>query len=118
MNRTQRRALSRRKTARTNHNMTIQLAKARDLKTAAHRVESDRHAQRALWLAVVAMNDAFGIGKDRLKAFLEKLQENTEEYSRMKQEIDEDYANEKLRLRVSELFGEEISHLYEDEIGC
>ena len=117
MNRKQRRALSRRKTARTNHDMTIQLAKARDLKTTAHRVESDRHAQRALWLAIVAMNDAFGIGKERLKAFLEKLQENTEEYSRMKQEIDEDYANEKLRLRVSEICGQEITHLYEDELG-
>ena len=69
MNRKQRRALTKRKQPiRTNHNMTIQLAKARDLKTLAHRVESDRQAQRCLWLAVVSMNDAFGIGNLGSKA--------------------------------------------------
>lgn len=63
MNRKQRRALTKRKQPiRANHDMTIQLAKARDLKTLAHRVESDRQAQRCLWLAVVSMNDAFGSG--------------------------------------------------------
>lgn len=41
MNRKQRRA-KRKQPVKTNHNMTIQLAKARDLKTLAHRVESDR----------------------------------------------------------------------------
>lgn len=117
MNRKQRRALSRRKTARTNHDMTIQLAKARDLKTTAHRVESDRHAQRALWLAIVAINDAFGIGKGRMSAFFEKLKENADEYSRMREETDGEYANEKLRRRVSEICGQEITHLYEDELG-
>lgn len=45
MNRKQRRA-KRKQPVKTNHNMTIQLAKARDLKTLAHRVESDRQAQR------------------------------------------------------------------------
>ena len=43
MNQKQRRALTKRKQPiRTNHDMTIQLAKARDLKTMAHRIESDR----------------------------------------------------------------------------
>lgn len=117
MNRKQRRSMSKRRVVRTNHDMAIQLAKARDLKTMAHRVESDRHAQRALWLAIVAMNDAFGIGKGRMNAFFRKLQENTEEYSKMRNEIDDEYANEKLRRRVSEICGQEITHLYEDELG-
>lgn len=115
MNRKQRRA-KRKQPVKTNHNMTIQLAKARDLKTLAHRVESDRQAQRCLWLAVVSMNDAFGIGKDRIKVWMDKLKENTEEYAQMKRDVDEEYANEKLRLRVSAIFGEKISCLYEDEL--
>lgn len=115
MNRKQRRA-KRKQPVKTNHNMTIQLAKARDLKTLAHRVESDRQAQRCLWLAVVSMNDAFGIGKDRLKIWAQKLKENTAEYARMSREVDADYANEKLRQRVSQVYGEEVSCLYEDEL--
>lgn len=103
MNRKQRRA-KRKQPIRTNHDMTIQLAKARDLKTMAHRIESDRQAQRCLWLSVVSMNDAFGIGKDRIKIWAQKLKENTAEY-----------ANEKLRQRVSQVYGEEVSCLYEDE---
>lgn len=117
MNRKQRRALTKRKQPiRANHDMTIQLAKARDLKTMAHRIESDRQAQRCLWLAVVSMNDAFGIGKDRLKIWAQKLKENTAEYARMSREVDADYANEKLRQRVSQVYGEEVSCLYEDEL--
>lgn len=117
MNRKQRRALTKRKQPiRTNHDMTIQLAKARDLKTMAHRIESDRQAQRCLWLSIVAMNEAFGIGKDRIKVWMDKLKENTEEYAQMKRDVDEEYANEKLRLRVSAIFGEKISCLCEDEL--
>lgn len=115
MNRKQRRA-KRKQPVKTNHNMTIQLAKARDLKTMAHRIESDRQAQRCLWLSIVAMNEAFGIGKDRIKVWMDKLKENTEEYAQMKRDVDEEYANEKLRLRVSAIFGEKISCLYEDEL--
>ncbi len=117
MNRRQKRMLARRKTGtKVNHDMTIQLAKARDLKTVAHRVESNRQAQRCLWLAAVSMNDAFGIGKDRIKIWMDKLKENTEEYARMKRDVDEEYANEKLRQRVSQVYGEEIACLYEDEL--
>ena len=63
-----------------------------------------------------SMNDAFGIGKDRLKIWAQKLKENTAEYARMSREVDADYANEKLRQRVSQVYGEEVSCLYEDEL--
>lgn len=57
-----------------------------------------------------------GIGKDRIKIWAQKLKENTAEYARMSREVDADYANEKLRQRVSQVYGEEVSCLYEDEL--
>lgn len=89
------------------------------VKDAAHdasvRVESDICTQRALWLAVASIADAYGFGPERIKKFFVALQDNGEEYARMKDEVDEEYANEKLRLKAERVTGMQIQYLYEQE---
>ena len=38
------------------------------------KIESDIKTQRFLWMAVIALNEAFGFGGERAKRFLEALQ--------------------------------------------
>ena len=47
--------------------------------------------------------------------FFRALDENTREYQRMAEENDEDYANEKLRLKAERVTGTQIRYLYEWE---
>ena len=79
------------------------------------RIETERATQKALWLMVVSIADAYGIGKDRMKHFFEVYQANTDELNRMIKENDEDYAYEKLRRKAEEIAGVEIRYLYEQE---
>lgn len=82
---------------------------------AAVQVESDIRTQRALWLSVASIADAYGFGPERIKKFFVALQDNAEEFARMKAEADEDYANEKLRLKAERVTGMQIQYLYEQE---
>lgn len=82
---------------------------------ASVRVESDICTQRALWFAVASIADAYGFGPERIKKFFVALQDNGEEYARMKDEVDEEYANEKLRLKAERVTGMQIQYLYEQE---
>ena len=87
------------------------------MQQAAHdatvQVESDIRTQRALWRSVASIADGFG--PERIKKFFVALQDNSEEFERMKNEVDEDYANEKLRLKAERVTGMEIKYLYEAE---
>ena len=78
-------------------------------------VRADTATQRALWLAVCSIADAYGIGPERMPRFFVALQENTEELERMRAEVDEDYAYEKLRLKAEQVTGMPITYLYEYE---
>ena len=79
-------------------------------------LEADTHTQRAMWLMVVSIADAFGIGPDRMKRdFFPALQRNTEEIERMERETDLDYAYEKLRHRAEKVTGMPIEYLYEKD---
>ena len=78
-------------------------------------VRADTATQRALWLAVCSIADAYGIGPERMPRFFVALQENTEELERMRAEVDEDYAYEKLRLKAEQVTGMPITDLYEYE---
>ena len=64
---------------------------------------------------MASIADAYGFGPERMKKFFVALQDNAEEYERMKQAVDEDYANEKLRLKAEKVTGMEIRYLYEAE---
>ena len=78
-------------------------------------VRADTATQRALWLAVCSIADAYGIGPERMPRFFVALQENTDELERMRAEVDEDYAYEKLRLKAEQVTGIPITYLYEYE---
>lgn len=78
-------------------------------------VRSDTATQRALWLAVCSIADAYGFGPERMKRFFEAFQENADELERMRNEVDEEYAYEKLRLKAERVTGTSIAYLYEKD---
>ena len=80
------------------------------------RIESGIQTQRAMWLMVVAMADAFGLGPVRVERFTRALQAAADEFSAMEAETDTDYALEKLRLRAEQVSGMKIEHLFEKEL--
>lgn len=82
---------------------------------AAVQVRADTAIQRALWLAVCSVADAYGFGPERMKKFFQAFQENSDELTRMENEIDLDYAYEKLRLKAERVTGMDIAYLYEAE---
>ena len=61
-------------------------------------LRADMATQKALWLAVCSVADAYGFGPER-----------------MKKEVDTDYAYEKLRLKAERVTGMKIEYLYEHE---
>ena len=67
--------------------------------------------QRMMWLMVCSMADAFGVGRQRMERFFECLQENSDDLQRMRDEVDDDYAWGKLRLRAQEVTGIDITDL-------
>ena len=73
--------------------------------------------QRALWLSVVSIADAYGFGPKRLEPYFEKLKENSEEFDRMTEENDYDYALEKLRRKAEGVTGAKLDYLYEKEMN-
>ena len=78
-------------------------------------VRSDTATQRALWLAVCSIADAYGFGPERMKRFFEAFQANADELERMRNEVDEEYAYEKLRLKAERVTGTSIAYLYEKD---
>lgn len=61
-------------------------------------LRADMATQKALWLAVCSVADAYGFGPERIK-----------------KEVDTDYAYEKLRLKAERVTGMKIEYLYEHE---
>ena len=51
----------------------------------------------------VSLHDAYGFGPERLQRFFEAFQENSDELAKMRAEVDDDYAFEKLRLRAEDV---------------
>ena len=80
-------------------------------------LKSEIHTQKAMWLMVVSIADAFGIGPERMnRDFFPALQVNIEKMTKMEQEVDAEYAYEKLRQRAEKVAGMKIEYLYEHEI--
>ena len=121
MNRQQKRAAAKRKPGETYADV---LARKRMIADAVERhvhsesvkLEADIMNQRMLWKCVVALNMAFGFGKDRAIKFMEALQEVAEEITKMRTEVDEQYAFEKLRQRAAAITGIDIKYIHEDEM--
>lgn len=78
--------------------------------------EADALTQRAMWLMVCSIADAYGYGPKGMQKFFAALQENTDELERMRTEVDEEYAFEKLRQKAAKVTGMEV-HYLEDQLG-
>lgn len=97
------------------HNMVKMMAKAKWAANAAHKIESARRAQRMLWICVISINDAFGIGAGRIGKFIDSVVENSKKWDEMASGADVEYADDKLRQAAEKVCGTPIPYLYEDE---
>lgn len=79
-------------------------------------LRANAHTQRAMWLMVCSVADAYGFGPERMKLFLETLQSNAEELQRMIDEVDEDYAYEKMRRKAEQVTGEKLEYYIDVEL--
>lgn len=64
---------------------------------------------------VCSIADAYGFGPKQLQKFFTALQDNTDELERMRTDVDEEYAFEKLRQKAQAVTGMEVHYLYEQE---
>lgn len=118
-NRSQRRAAAKK---RPGENYADVLAKKRMIKESIDRqvhsnavaLEADIKTQRFLWMAVVALNEAFGFGGERARRFLVTLQEVAEECEKMAHENGAYYAQRKLMERASQITGVDITPVHEE----
>lgn len=77
-------------------------------------LKENAQTQRALWLACIAMNDAFGTGPKRYLQWADALRKRTDWYNMMKAEVDDVYANEMLRRRASKCTRADTDPLYDE----
>lgn len=113
-NRAQRRQ-RKKKNKNNDHDMVRMLAKSKTLQSMAMQLESNRRAQRLLWISVLAINEAFGIGAGRVTKYLETINALSREWDSMACGADDEYADEKLRLRAEKVCGQPIPYLFEDQ---
>ena len=69
--------------------------------------------QRHLWLTADELHEAYGFSEKRLDKFFDAFQAAADELQKMIDEVDQDYAYEKLRLRAEEISKRDIV-FYED----
>lgn len=79
-------------------------------------IEADIKTQRFMWMAVIALNEAFGFGGERARKFLEALQTVAEEVERLATEYDPYYARKKMMDRASQITGIDITPVHEEEM--
>ena len=80
------------------------------------KIEADIKVQRMLWMAVIALNEAFGFGGERARRFLEALQKVAEECEQMARENGGYYARKKMMERASQITGIDITPVHEEEM--
>lgn len=79
-------------------------------------IEADIKTQRFMWMAVIALNDAFGFGAERAKRFLMSLEKVANEATDMAQKHGGVYARAKLMERASQITGMDIQPIHEEEM--
>ena len=79
-------------------------------------IEADIKTQRFLWMAVIALNEAFGFGGERAKRFLEALMKVAGEVEEMAEKNGGYYARKKMMDRASQITGMEITPVHEEEM--
>ena len=91
------------------HKAAVRKGLEQAARDATVQVQADTHTQRAMWLM------AYGFGPKQLQKFFTALQDNTDELERMRTDVDEEYAFEKLRQKAQAVTGMEVHYLYEQE---
>jgi hypothetical protein len=79
-------------------------------------IEADIKTQRFMWMAVIALNEAFGFGGERAKRFLQALEEVANEVEQMAEKDGAIYAKAKMMERCSQITGMEIKPIHEEEM--
>ena len=79
-------------------------------------MEANIRTQRVIWMAVVALNEAFGFGGERAKKFMLALENVANDFEKMAIEGDGDYAVTKLMQRCEQITGMEVREIYKDEM--
>lgn len=82
----------------------------------AARVQGEIYSQRMLWLSVVSISKAYNFGPKRMNDFFTALQESSDEFDRMSDDVDDEYALDKLRQKAEAVTGVKIKYLYEEEM--
>lgn len=80
------------------------------------RVRADIQSQQMLWLCVVSMAEAFGLGPKRVSDFFGSLQSVSEWVEDLEKKHGRQYAVDKLRQKAEKVTGIPIDYLYEKEI--
>lgn len=80
------------------------------------RVRADIQSQQMLWLCVVSMAEAFGLGPKRVSDFFGSLQSVSEWVEELEKKHGRQYAVDKLRQKAEQVSGIPIDYLYEKEI--
>ena len=80
------------------------------------RVRADIQSQQMLWLCVVSMAEAFGLGPKRVADFFDSLQEVSLWVEEMTKKHGREYALDKLRQKAEKVSGIPIEYLYEKDI--
>ena len=89
------------------HKAAVRKGLEQAARDATVQVQADTHTQRAMWLMVCSIADAYGFGPKQLQKFFTALQDNTDELERMRTDVDEEYAFEKLRQKAQAVTGME-----------
>ena len=66
------------------HKAAVRRGLEQAARDATVQVQADTHTQRAMWLMVCSIADAYGFGPKQLQKFFAALQENTDELERMR----------------------------------
>ena len=77
-------------------------------------IEADIKMQRQLWIAIVALNEAFGFGGERAMRFMEAMEKVEDECRGLARNHGGVYAREKLMKRASQITGIAIQPIHED----
>lgn len=121
MNRQQRRAQARNKRPGMNYmdqltrkqigKQTLRMA----MEDEAVKLAADIICQRQLWAVVVALGEKFEFGPKRIRDLLEQMDLVLADYDMMKFKHGDDYAEEKLRERASQVSGLHVRYQHEAE---
>lgn len=108
------------------HGMTYadQLARQRMLKEAAQnaandtmvQIKADIHAQKMSYIIFLALNDEFQFGESRYDRLGKAIIARSEWYEKMVEEVDEEYAAEKLRQEIERVSHQEVEFVWEKEL--